>query len=106
MYAIKYYPDDESSFLEKFIRESVRKSNDSRAYNKIMLYLVRLSEHGFDMNKNFKLSAFKQIESGLYQIKIDKVRIFFTFREETFYILNAFYKKSQEITSKASEMFV
>src|SRR5690606_20290766 len=103
MYEVVIYPENEEALVQDLI-QSVKESGDSRNYIEIYKYLEKLAEFGLDMNVKFKRDSFKYLESDLYELRPRNMRILFTKSNNTFYILNGFFKKSQKTPNREIEI--
>lgn len=63
-----------------------------------------LSQFGFDMNDQFKRESYKKIDEHLYELRNRNIRVFFTYKNHTFYLLNGFFKKSQDTPVQEIEL--
>lgn len=96
MYAIEYFRRENGvSPVEEFL-EDLRKSGDVLLIRTIAKYIDALKKHGKQMNSEFASNSYKQLEPNLMEIKPGKVRVLMTFKEGTFFLLHAFYKKTNK----------
>lgn len=97
MYKIKYMPDDENALLKSFLI-SLSKDGNHQIGKSVLLYIDRLREHGFDINKDFKSQSLKKIKEKLWELRPKSARILLTYhaKEQAFYILNCFIKKTNK----------
>lgn len=97
MYTIKYMPDDEHALLKSFLI-SLSKDGNKQLLKTVLLFIDRLSEYGFDINKEFKSGSLKKIEDKLWELRPKSARILLTYHamEQAFYILNCFIKKTEK----------
>jgi phage-related protein len=96
MYAIEYYRRENGiSPVEDFLEE-LRKSGNVLLIRTIAKYIDELKKHGKQMNMEFSPNSYEQLEPNLMEIKPGKVRVLMTFVEGKFYLLHAFYKKSNK----------
>ena len=95
MYPIKYMPNDEHALFKSFF-QSLMKNGNNQLIKTIMYYIDKLSEFGFDINNNFKSESLKKLEDNLWELRPNSARILVTFsaKEQAFYILNCFIKKT------------
>lgn len=96
MYAIEYYQRENGVSPVKEFVESLNASGNWRLLKTIDKYIGALKEHGKLMNSEFSRNTFEQLEPDLYEIKPGMVRILLTFKDGTFFLLHAFYKKSNK----------
>ncbi|NMA05540.1 MAG: hypothetical protein GX931_04130 [Acholeplasmataceae bacterium] len=96
MYDIEYYPSEDNALILDLINE-MEGSKKGTDYGNIMLYIEKLSEHGFKMNSKFKRESYKKIDDNLFELRPPKIRIFFTCFNNKFYILQGFYKKTPKL---------
>lgn len=88
----------EIRFFDEKVREflkSLEKSTDS----KVLRTLNLLEMFG----SNLRMPHSKKILSGLFELRIpgtQKVRVMYTFQEDSIILLHAFVKKAQKIPSK------
>ena len=102
MYDVISYPDEDSALIHSLIVDIV-KSGDQRNYADLIRYTSKLKEFGFDMNSKFKSQSYKKLDENLYELRPKNIRIFFTYKDGTFYILHGFFKQSQETPKKEIE---
>lgn len=102
MYDVIPYPDHDSALINDLI-DKIKKSGDPQNYVDLKRYTEKLAEFGFEMNKMFKRESYKKLDEHLYELRTKNCRIFFTFRNQTFYLLNGIFKKSQETPLQAIE---
>lgn len=95
MYEVIIYPDFDNALIDGLITD-IKKSGDQKKYADLKKYLKNLSKFGFQINTRFKAQAFKKITSNLYELRPPNFRIFFTEKDDIFYILHGFYKKTQK----------
>lgn len=96
MYSIEYYRRESNvAPVEDFIKE-IHRSGDIVLIRTIHKYIEALKRHGKMMNTEFSQGTYEQLETNLFEIKPGKVRILFTYKEGSFYLLHAFYKKSNQ----------
>jgi phage-related protein len=76
--------------------KELHQSGDIVLIKTIHKYIEALKRHGKLMNMEFSKGTYEQLETNLFEIKPGRVRILFTYKEGTFYLLHAFYKKSNQ----------
>jgi phage-related protein len=109
MYKIKYMPDDEHAHF-KTLLSTLLKTGQKQTIKTVLLYIDKLAEYGFEMNSEFKPESLKKIEANLWELRPRNVRIMLTFnaKEQAFYLLNYFIKKSnvtpEEVKVKARHL--
>jgi|AntRauTorckE6833_2_1112554.scaffolds.fasta_scaffold30985_2 phage-related protein len=95
MFDVISYPEDGRALIVDLIAD-IKKSGNQKYYKDFRKYMDKLSEHGFDINTEFKAEAMKKLEDDMYELRPDNFRILFTNKDGVFYILNGFFKKSQK----------
>ena len=103
MYEVKPYPDIDSALLKSLI-DDIEKSGDNKNYNDFRKYTSKLEEHGLEMNEKFKRQSIRKLEEHMYELRPKNFRILFTFKDETFYLLNGFFKKTDETPSQEKDI--
>lgn len=99
MYKVIHYPENGNALINGLL-DDILLSGDSRNYSDFLKYLEKLAAHGFKMNIDFKAQSYKKLDKDLYELRPKNFRILFTFKDNTFYILNGFFKKTQEAPVK------
>ena len=102
MYDVISYPDVDSALIRDLIDE-IKKSGDQRNYADLIRYTSKLKQFGFDMTTKFKSESYKKLDDDLYELRPKNFRIFFTYKDGTFYLLHGFFKHSQETPKKEIE---
>jgi phage-related protein len=95
VYNIISYPDNGRPLIRDLI-EKMKKSGYSKYYIDLRKYTKNLAEFGLEMNRKFKSESFKKIEDDMYELRPPEFRIIFTKKDDRFYLLNGFFKKSNE----------
>lgn len=94
MYDIEYYPSEDNALILDLINE-MEGSKKGTDYGNIMLYIEKLSEHGFKMNSKFKRESYKKIDDNLFELRPPKIRIFLLALIINFIFYKDFTKKLQ-----------
>ena len=67
----------------------------------ILLYIDKLKEYGFNINKNFTVTAIKPIREQVYELRPSSTRVFFFYyKEGVFVLLHAYEKKTNTTDPK------
>jgi phage-related protein len=103
MYDVIPYPDQDSALIKDLI-DKIKKSGNSKNYIDLKRYTNMLGKYGFKMNDMFKKGSYKRLDENLYELRPTNFRIFFTFKNQTFYLLHGFFKKSQETPMQEIEL--
>lgn len=86
--------------FEKYI-DSLAKAKKDDDITEIILYLNKLSEFGFEINKKFKPNAIKHLQDGVYELRPTSSRIFFfCYVNGMFIILHGWEKKQSKTDPK------
>jgi phage-related protein len=102
-------PDDEHAHFKTLLL-SLSKTGQKQTIKTVLMYIDKLAEYGFEMNNEFKQESLKKIEPNLWELRPKNVRIMLTFnaKEQAFYLLNYFIKKSnvtpEEVKVKARHL--
>lgn len=95
MYDVIPYPDIDNALINDLM-EQFKKSGDNRNYSDFKKYTKKLAEYGLEMNEKYKRGSFKKLENDMYELRPTNFRIMFTCKDQIFYLLNGFFKKSDE----------
>lgn len=95
MYDVIPYPENGRALIKDLLDE-FKKSGNPKYYTDLRKYTKKLSEHGFDINQNFKALAMKKLEDDMYELRPPNFRILFTYKHGVFYLLNGFLKESKK----------
>lgn len=102
MFEIKIYETPSgNSLFEKYLGELAKDHKDDEIV-KILAYIEKLSEFGFEINKKFKHNAIKHLQDGIYELRPASSRIFFfCYINSVFIILHGWEKnKIKQIQKK------
>ena len=103
MYEVKPYPDIDSALI-KSLMVDIEESGDNRNYNDFIRYTTKLEEHGLDMNEKFKRQSIRKLEEHMYELRPKNFRILFTYKDWIFYLLNGFFKKTDETPTQQKDI--
>ena len=97
MFEIKIYETPSgNSLFEKYLGE-LGKDHKNDEVVKILAYIEKLSEFGFEINKKFKHNAIKHLQDGIYELRPASSRIFFfCYINSVFIILHGWEKKQNK----------
>ena len=103
MFDVIPYPEDGRALIIDLI-DDIKKSGNQKDYKDFRKYMDKLSEHGFEINTEFKAEALKKLEDDMYELRPDNFRILLTYKDDVFYILNGFFKKSQKTPKSKKDL--
>ena len=82
--------------VEKYIKSLIKQHKDDDVLE-IKAYFKKLSEYGFEINKNFKPEAIKHLGNQIYELRPSSTRVFFFhYTGEKFVLLHAYEKKQNK----------
>lgn len=87
--------------IEKYLEKLIAQHKENEL-TEILLYIDKLKEYGFNINKNFTVKAIKPIREQVYELRPSSTRVFFFYyKEGVFVLLHAYEKKQiQQIRKK------
>lgn len=89
-----------NNLIKEYISKLIKKKKDNDVLE-IKLYLEKLAEFGFDINKKFRPNAIKPLRDQIYELRPSSTRIFFFYYNGNckFIFLHAYEKKTNKTDS-------
>ena len=86
--------------IEKYLEKLIAQHKENEL-TEILLYIDKLKEYGFNINKNFTVKAIKPIREQVYELRPSSTRVFFFYyKEGVFVLLHAYEKKTNTTDPK------